>query len=187
VQEADTGVDRPRTGRHRVPPSVPRRTALAVGAAGVLVAGVLGGLTAGAVGPTGSDRVATEGAPLPGSPRADPAEPTFRRTVDITGTPTPPEEFATRTAGTATARSTAAPAPAPAPQPDPDAHDVDIVTIGQYLRPSFRHLPVLKYYTPAEFKELKTIGLELGFKHVESGPLVRSSYHAHEQVQQATA
>ncbi|HET9493289.1 MAG TPA: lipoyl synthase, partial [Chloroflexia bacterium] len=67
------------------------------------------------------------------------------------------------------------------------AHDVDIVTIGQYLRPSFRHLPVLKYYTPAEFKELKQIGRELGFKHVESGPLVRSSYHAHEQVQQATA
>jgi lipoic acid synthetase len=67
------------------------------------------------------------------------------------------------------------------------AHDVDIVTIGQYLRPSFRHLPVMKYYTPAEFKELKRIGIELGFKHVESGPLVRSSYHAHEQVQQATA
>jgi lipoic acid synthetase len=67
------------------------------------------------------------------------------------------------------------------------AHDVNIVTIGQYLRPSFRHLPVMKYYTPAEFKELKQIGLELGFKHVESGPLVRSSYHAHEQVQAATA
>lgn len=67
------------------------------------------------------------------------------------------------------------------------AHDVDIVTIGQYLRPSFRHLPVIRYYTPAEFKRLKEIGLELGFKHVESGPLVRSSYHAHEQVQQAGA
>lgn len=64
-------------------------------------------------------------------------------------------------------------------------HDVDIVTIGQYLRPSFRHLPVIRYYRPDEFKELKRIGAELGFKHVESGPLVRSSYHAHEQVQRA--
>lgn len=64
-------------------------------------------------------------------------------------------------------------------------HDVDIVTIGQYLRPSFRHLPVMRYYTPDEFKMLKEIGLEMGFKHVESGPLVRSSYHAHEQVKQA--
>ncbi len=65
------------------------------------------------------------------------------------------------------------------------AHEVDIVTVGQYLRPSFRHLPVMKYYTPAEFKELKDLALGLGFKHVESGPLVRSSYHAHEQVQAA--
>jgi lipoic acid synthetase len=64
-------------------------------------------------------------------------------------------------------------------------HEVDIITIGQYLRPSFRHLPVLKYYTPDEFKELKAYAVELGFKHVESGPLVRSSYHAHEQVKQA--
>jgi lipoyl synthase len=66
------------------------------------------------------------------------------------------------------------------------AHSVDIITIGQYLRPSFRHLPVMKYYTPAEFKELKEIATAMGFKHVESGPLVRSSYHAHEQVQQAS-
>jgi lipoyl synthase len=66
-------------------------------------------------------------------------------------------------------------------------HDVDIVTIGQYLRPSFRHLPVVKYYTPAEFKELKDMAMGMGFKHVESGPLVRSSYHAHEQVQAAGA
>ncbi len=66
-------------------------------------------------------------------------------------------------------------------------HSVDIVTIGQYLRPSFRHLPVMRYYTPAEFKELKAIGMGMGFKHIESGPLVRSSYHAHEQVQYATA
>ena len=67
------------------------------------------------------------------------------------------------------------------------AHDVDIVTIGQYLRPSFRHLPVIRYYTPEEFAQLKEFALGLGFKHVESGPLVRSSYHAHEQVQQASA
>jgi len=67
------------------------------------------------------------------------------------------------------------------------AHQVDIVTIGQYLRPSFRHLPVIRYYTPEEFKELKSLAQEMGFKHVESGPLVRSSYHAHEQVQQAVS
>ncbi len=60
---------------------------------------------------------------------------------------------------------------------------VVIVTIGQYLRPSLANLPMVRYYTPAEFAELKRIGLELGFGHVESGPLVRSSYHAHEQTQ----
>jgi len=58
-----------------------------------------------------------------------------------------------------------------------------IVTIGQYLRPSLANLPMARYYTPAEFEELKRVGMELGFGHVESGPLVRSSYHAHEQVQ----
>jgi lipoyl synthase len=58
---------------------------------------------------------------------------------------------------------------------------VQIVTIGQYLRPSLANLPMTRYYTPSEFAELKRIGLELGFGHVESGPLVRSSYHAHEQ------
>jgi lipoic acid synthetase len=58
---------------------------------------------------------------------------------------------------------------------------VGIVTIGQYLRPSVANLPMVRYYTPDEFAELKRIGLELGFGHVESGPLVRSSYHAHEQ------
>ena len=58
-----------------------------------------------------------------------------------------------------------------------------IVTIGQYLRPSLANLPMSRYYTPAEFAELKRIGLELGFGHVESGPLVRSSYHAHEQTE----
>jgi lipoic acid synthetase len=56
-----------------------------------------------------------------------------------------------------------------------------IVTIGQYLRPSVANLPMVRYYAPAEFAELKRIALDLGFGHVESGPLVRSSYHAHEQ------
>lgn len=56
-----------------------------------------------------------------------------------------------------------------------------IVTIGQYLRPSAAHLPLARYYTPAEFTELRRIALRMGFGHVESGPLVRSSYHAHEQ------
>ncbi len=59
---------------------------------------------------------------------------------------------------------------------------VDILTIGQYLQPSRKHLPIARYYTPEEFDELKAYGLELGFKWVESGPLVRSSYHAAEQV-----
>jgi lipoic acid synthetase len=58
-----------------------------------------------------------------------------------------------------------------------------ILTIGQYLRPSVANLPMDRYYTPAEFAELKRIALELGFGHVESGPLVRSSYHAHEQAE----
>jgi lipoyl synthase len=66
-------------------------------------------------------------------------------------------------------------------------HGVQIVTIGQYLRPSLANLPMSRYYTPAEFAELKRIGLDLGFGHVESGPLVRSSYHAHEQVQALAA
>ena len=57
----------------------------------------------------------------------------------------------------------------------------DIVTIGQYLRPSVAHLPVARYYRPEEFGELKEHARDLGFRHVESGPLVRSSYHAHEQ------
>ena len=57
----------------------------------------------------------------------------------------------------------------------------DLLTIGQYLRPSEKHLPVARYYTPAEFEELRVIGGSLGFKHVASGPLVRSSYHADQQ------
>ncbi len=56
--------------------------------------------------------------------------------------------------------------------------DIDILTLGQYLQPTHKHLPVVKFITPVEFKELKEIGLSLGFKYVESGPLVRSSYHA---------
>lgn len=58
---------------------------------------------------------------------------------------------------------------------------VEILTLGQYLRPSDEHLPMVRYYHPDEFAELKRIALSLGFGHVESGPLVRSSYHAHEQ------
>jgi lipoic acid synthetase len=58
----------------------------------------------------------------------------------------------------------------------------DILTLGQYLRPSPDHLPVVRYVPPAEFAELKEIGIALGFRHVESGPLVRSSYHAWEHV-----
>ncbi len=60
--------------------------------------------------------------------------------------------------------------------------NVDILTIGQYLQPSRNHLPVERFYTPEEFEELKEYGLKLGFKWVESAPLVRSSYHAAEQV-----
>ncbi len=56
--------------------------------------------------------------------------------------------------------------------------DVDFLTIGQYLQPTNKHTKIKKYYTPDEFNELKRIGLDFGFKHVESGPLVRSSYHA---------
>jgi lipoyl synthase len=62
------------------------------------------------------------------------------------------------------------------------AIECDILTLGQYLRPSREHLPVARYVTPAEFAELRTEGLKLGFRHVESGPLVRSSYHAWEHV-----
>jgi lipoic acid synthetase len=62
------------------------------------------------------------------------------------------------------------------------AHSVDILTVGQYLRPSPKHLPIIRYVTLPEFAELKRYGCELGFRHVESGPLVRSSYHASEAV-----
>jgi lipoic acid synthetase len=59
----------------------------------------------------------------------------------------------------------------------------DIVTIGQYLRPSLQHLPVARYYEPAEYDEFVAYGREIGLMHVEAGPLVRSSYHAEKQVQ----
>ena len=64
--------------------------------------------------------------------------------------------------------------------------DCDLLTIGQYLRPSPKHLPVSRYYTPAEFEELAETGRSLGFKHVASGPLVRSSYHADRQHEAAS-
>jgi lipoyl synthase len=70
---------------------------------------------------------------------------------------------------------------------DVRAQHVDILTLGQYLRPSSEHLPIARYYTPDEFAELRRIGLAMGYRHVEAGPLVRSSYHAWEQVERATA
>ena len=63
------------------------------------------------------------------------------------------------------------------------AQQVDILTVGQYLRPSKDHLPMTRYYTPDEFLYMKEEALKMGFLHVESGPLVRSSYHAHEQAE----
>jgi len=61
-------------------------------------------------------------------------------------------------------------------------HNVDILTLGQYLRPSQKHLPVIRYVQRDEFDDYKRIGYELGFTHVEAGPLVRSSYHASDAV-----
>ncbi len=60
---------------------------------------------------------------------------------------------------------------------------VDILTVGQYLRPSKDHLPIARFYTPEEFRYMKDQALRFGFRHVESGPMVRSSYHAHEQAE----
>jgi len=65
--------------------------------------------------------------------------------------------------------------------------DVNILTVGQYLRPSESHLPVARYYTPAEFAELRDLGLDMGFTHVQASPLTRSSYHAWEQAAAAQA
>src|SRR5947208_1800424 len=70
---------------------------------------------------------------------------------------------------------------------DVRAQGVDILTLGQYLRPSDQHLPIARYYAPAEFAELRRLGMAMGYRHVEAGPLVRSSYHAWEQVEHATA
>jgi lipoic acid synthetase len=67
------------------------------------------------------------------------------------------------------------------------AQGTDILTLGQYLQPDREHLPVVRFVHPDEFAELKTRGLEMGFRHVESGPLVRSSYHAFEQSESARA
>jgi lipoic acid synthetase len=64
-------------------------------------------------------------------------------------------------------------------------HGCQILTLGQYLRPSADHLPIVRYYTPEEFADLKVEGERMGFRHVESGPLVRSSYHARSQLQES--
>jgi lipoyl synthase len=70
---------------------------------------------------------------------------------------------------------------------DLGSRGVDILTIGQYLRPSRDHLPIARFYTPEEFQFLREAALGCGFRHVESGPLVRSSYHAHEHVPPASS
>jgi lipoic acid synthetase len=67
------------------------------------------------------------------------------------------------------------------------AQGVDILTLGQYLQPTREHLPVVRFVHPDEFAEYKRLGERMGFRHVESGPLVRSSYHAFEQEQSARA
>jgi lipoyl synthase len=70
---------------------------------------------------------------------------------------------------------------------DLGARGVDILTVGQYLRPSKDHLPIARFYEPEEFVHLRNEALRFGFRHVESGPLVRSSYHAHEQADATTS
>ena len=70
---------------------------------------------------------------------------------------------------------------------DLGSRGVDILTVGQYLRPSRDHLPMTRYYTPDEFQYMKEEALRFGFRHVESGPMVRSSYHAHEQAESTRA
>jgi len=66
------------------------------------------------------------------------------------------------------------------------AQGTDILTLGQYLQPTKEHLPIVRYLHPDEFAEFKVLGEAMGFKHVEAGPLVRSSYHAFEQTEAAT-
>jgi lipoic acid synthetase len=63
------------------------------------------------------------------------------------------------------------------------AQETNLLTLGQYLQPTRDHLPVVRFVHPGEFAEFKRLGMEMGFKHVESGPLVRSSYHAFEQAE----
>jgi lipoic acid synthetase len=70
---------------------------------------------------------------------------------------------------------------------DLGGHGVDILTVGQYLRPSRDHLPIARFYTPEEFRQLRDEALRFGFRHVQSGPMVRSSYHAHEQAESTAA
>jgi lipoic acid synthetase len=70
---------------------------------------------------------------------------------------------------------------------DLHAQQVDILTVGQYLQPTDKHLPIARFYHPDEFAQIKRDALALGFKHAECGPLVRSSYHAHEQEEAASA
>ena len=65
------------------------------------------------------------------------------------------------------------------------AQGTDILTLGQYLQPTREHLPVIRFVHPDEFAEYKQLGEKMGFKHVESGPLVRSSYHAFDQAESA--
>ncbi len=66
-------------------------------------------------------------------------------------------------------------------------HGVQVLTVGQYLRPTERHLPVVRYWHPDEFKALEVEAYKLGFDHIAAGPLVRSSYHADEHVKQQLA
>jgi lipoic acid synthetase len=66
------------------------------------------------------------------------------------------------------------------------AQGTDILTLGQYLQPTREHLPVVRFVHPEEFAEFKRLGEQMGFKHVEAGPLVRSSYHAFDQAEAAT-
>jgi lipoic acid synthetase len=70
---------------------------------------------------------------------------------------------------------------------DLSSRGVDILTVGQYLRPSRDHLPIARFYLPEEFRGLRDEALRFGFRHVESGPMVRSSYHAHEQAESTSA
>jgi lipoic acid synthetase len=63
------------------------------------------------------------------------------------------------------------------------AHDVDMLTIGQYLQPSAHHIPLTRYVTPEQFVVFETAAMEMGFKHAACGPMVRSSYHADQQAQ----